>query len=176
MLKEDCYFLGHLSRTHGLGGELVAVLDTDVPERYTNLESVFVEIRGELVPFFIESITLNSKGHFILQFEDIDAESAPSLVNRELYLPLEFLPPLEGKQFYYHEVIGFSVYDQDEAFLGTCREVKDNAAQPLFAVESEQGKEMLIPAVDDFIVSIDRNMQRLDLQIPDGLKDLYLEP
>ena len=52
MRIEDCFQLGHISRLHGFKGEVVAVFDTDRPEAYENLESVFLEDRGELIPFF----------------------------------------------------------------------------------------------------------------------------
>ena len=56
MQKEDCYFLGRIIRKHGLSGNLILKLDTDQPEIYKKLESIFVEINGLLVPFFIEKI------------------------------------------------------------------------------------------------------------------------
>ena len=56
MQKEDCYFLGKITRKHGLSGNLILKLDTDQPEIYKKLESIFVEINGLLVPFFIEKI------------------------------------------------------------------------------------------------------------------------
>ena len=56
MRKEDCYLLGKITRKHGLSGNIILKLDTDQPEFYKNLESIFVEINGLLVPFFIEKI------------------------------------------------------------------------------------------------------------------------
>ena len=53
MKKEDCYFLGTITRTHGLQGNVVLKLDTDQPEMYNKLESIFVEVNGLLVPFFV---------------------------------------------------------------------------------------------------------------------------
>ena len=52
MRKEDCYFLGKITRRHGLAGNVILKLDTDQPELYNKLESIFVEINGLLVPFF----------------------------------------------------------------------------------------------------------------------------
>jgi 16S rRNA processing protein RimM len=51
MKKEDCYFLGTITRTHGLQGNVILKLDTDQPEMYNKLESIFVEVNGLLVPF-----------------------------------------------------------------------------------------------------------------------------
>lgn len=173
MRKEDCFQLGHISRLHGIKGEVVAVFDTDKPESYKNLESILVDIHHELVPFFIEEITTNSKGHFILKLEDISSKEAQSLINRELFLPLNLLPALSGKSFYFHEVIDFSVFDQNKIQLGKCLRILENAAQPLFLIAGLNGEEILVPAVDDFIIEIDRSESKIHLHIPEGLLDLY---
>lgn len=172
MRKEDCYYLGHISRTHGLKGEVVAVFDTDQPQRYTNLESVFVDIRGELVPFFIEEMATNSKGHFILRFEETGPEEAEFLIERELWLPLEFLPKLSGKKFYFHEVVGFKVIDKEAGEVGVCESVLDRSAQPIFKIVDGED-EILVPAVDEFIEDIDRSKKEIHLNCPEGLLELY---
>ncbi len=173
MQKADCFQLGFISRLHGVKGELVAVFDTDQPQRYKNLESVFVDIRGELVPFFIEEIAQNSKGHFIVRLEDVDSEEAQTLVDRELFLPLELLPPLSGKSFYYHEVVGFAMEDLENGALGHCTKILENGAQPVFFIEGLKGEEILVPAVDAFIEKIDREQRQIILSLPPGLLDLY---
>lgn len=172
MRKEDCYQLGHISRLHGYKGEVVAFFDTDQPQRYHNLESVFVDNRGELVPFFIEALATNSKGHFIIQFEDADLDMANGLIGSELYLPLEFLPKLSGKQFYFHEVQGFTLIDTTEGVLGICEEIIDSTAQPLFKIMDDD-LELLVPAVDDYIQKIDREKKEIHVTCPPGLVDVY---
>lgn len=173
MRKEDCFNLGHISRKHGYKGEVIAVFDTDRPQEYTKLESVFLYQNGELVPFFIDEIATNSKGHFILKFEDIDSESlAEKLIGTELYLPAEALPPLTGKQFYYHEVIGFKVEDVEFGYVGICNGVVDQTAQPIFQIQNGD-LEILVPAIDEFIESIDRDNQKILITTPPGLLELY---
>jgi len=173
MQIEDCFQLGHISRLHGFKGEIIAVFDTDRPEAYETLESVFLEDRGELIPFFIEGLSRNSKGHFILKFEEVDEESiAQKMVGKEIWLPLEALPKLEGKSFYFHEVIGFKMLHQDE-LIGHCMAVLDNSAQALFKVLDANEKEILIPAIDQFIDRIDREAGEIHLLLPEGLLELY---
>ncbi len=174
MLAEDCYQLGHISRLHGYKGELIAVFDTDRAEDYYELESIFLDLKGELVPFFIEEMARNPKGHFIIRLEDVDPEEAVSLVGRKIYLPQEILPELEGKQFYYHEIIGFTALDENLGPIGIIEHVIDQTAQPIFLIEKD-GKEILIPAVDEIIQEIDRINKVIKLQCPDGLVELYLD-
>lgn len=174
MRIDDCFQLGHISRLHGFKGEVVAVFDTDRAEAYETLESVFLEDRGELIPFFIDGLARNPKGHFILKFEEVDDEpTAKSLIGSSLWLPMEILPPLEGKNFYFHEVVGFALL-QDGVEIAKVLEVLENAAQPLFKAQSPEEKEILIPAVDEFIIEIDRANQSISVQLPEGLLELYL--
>ncbi len=173
MRKEDCFYLGHISRKHGYKGEVIAVFDTDQKENYNELESVLVETHGELVPFFIEEMAVNSKGHFILRFEDTNSEeAAEALIGRELYLPIDILPPLQGKSFYFHEVVGFEMMDHEAGFIGICEGVIDQSAQPIFLIRQNE-LEILVPAVDEFIESIDRKGRKIFLKTPPGLLDLY---
>ncbi|WP_421752770.1 ribosome maturation factor RimM [Croceimicrobium sp.] len=173
MRIDDCFQLGHISRLHGFKGEVVAVFDTDRPEAYENLESVFLEDRGELIPFFIDESSRNSKGHFILKLEDVDDEpAARQLLGKELWLPLSILPPLEGKNFYFHEVIGFRLMHQGQV-IGICEDVLDTSAQPLFKVIDANDKEILIPAIDPFILRISREEQLIEMELPEGLLELY---
>ena len=174
MNKDTCYLLGQITKLHGLSGEVTAFFDVDVPEEYEELESVFVDINNKLVPFFIEYLEVTPK-KIILKFEDTNsAEAAEKLIGKELYLPLTSLPPLSGKSFYYHEIIGFTVIDAAFGEVGPVKEVYSNASQDLIACD-HNGKEVLIPVSDELIEKIDREEERIYLQLPEGLVQLYLE-
>lgn len=172
--KDSCYFLGKILRTSGLKGDLFVFLDVDDAQDYAALDSVFVERKGSLVPYFIESIQIRPNGA-VIHFEDTDYEAACALVGSALYLPLESLPPLTGNCFYFHEVRGFEVVDAEEGPIGKLREVWDNAAQPLLCIDHPSGKEIMIPLVDDFLVEVDRENRVLKVEAPEGLVEFYLE-
>lgn len=172
MQKEDCFFLGHISRTHGQNGALVAHLDTDRPEQYSKLESILLEVGSGLVPFFIRNISSYKNNQVLLVFEDVAKEEAKNLVGAELYLPLALLPPLSGKQFYFHEIEGFTAIDTKFGTIGTINYVLDRPTQPLFVVIHGEA-EVFIPAIDDFIESIDREAKTIYLACPEGLLDVY---
>ena len=175
MRKEDCFYLGKIVRKHSFRGELVAKLDTDEPELYKNLESVFVELNNNLVPFFMEKTLLQKGNQLRIQFEDISSEEeADELLGTDLYLPLEFLPKLTGNKFYFHEIIGFDIKDINYGYVGEVVGVNDSSAQPLFEVISN-GKEVFIPMIDDFIKEVNRSEKTITVETPEGLIDLYLE-
>lgn len=174
MKKEDCYELGFISKTKGLDGELFIQLDVDDPEDYQELESVFVEIKQNLVPYFIEYIDFQDK-KVVVRFEDIDSlEDAHTLVGCKLFLPLDNLPPLEDGQFYYHEVINFQIVDQTLGKLGIITNIYETGNQDLIAM-LYQGREILIPLVDEFVLKINREEKILEVNLPEGLLDIYLE-
>ena len=174
MRKEDCYYLGKIAKKFSFKGEVLAYLDTDEPELYQNLESVFVELNKTLVPFFIESSSLHKEKFLRVRFEDIQTEEdADEIMGSEIYLPLSMLPQLEGTQFYFHEVIGFDVLDTKHGNIGKISAINDSGAQPLFEI-NKNGIELLIPLIDDFIIDLDRKNKTITLETPEGLVDLYL--
>jgi 16S rRNA processing protein RimM len=175
MTKEDCYLLGKITKTHGLKGELAIWLDVDYPEEYEELDSVLLEIKGELVPHFIEEIQIRPNKS-IIKFEDIDTiETASKLVNCDIYLPEDNLPELEDDdQFYYHEIIDYVVVDEVKGKLGKVLAVYTSDRQDLIAMQYE-GKEVLIPIDDNIVKTVDRDKKELYTNLPEGLLEIYLE-
>ncbi|MGJ8665662.1 MAG: ribosome maturation factor RimM [Patiriisocius sp.] len=174
MQKEDCFFVGKVVKKYSFKGELLVKLDTDEPELFLEMESVFVEQHKNLIPFFIESSSLHKSTLLRVQFEDVyDEATADTLIGTELYLPLSFLPPLSGTNFYYHEVIGFTIMDVDFGNAGIISNVNDHTAQHLF-VSILDGKELLIPISAEFIKEIDRENKIITMDLPSGLIELYL--
>ena len=174
MRKEDCFYLGNIVKKHSFKGEVVIKLDTDEPELYKNMESVFVDLGGNLVPFFIKKSSLSRSTMLRVHFEDVNSEEeADFIMKAGIYLPLNLLPKLEGKQFYFHEIIGFRVIDEIHGDVGVLVYINDKAAQPMFEIENGD-VEIFIPMIDDFIKKIDRKNKQIHVKTPEGLIDLYL--
>ena len=174
MRKEECFYLGKIAKKFSFKGEILIYLDTDEPELYENMESVFVEFNKNLVPFFIENSSLHKNDFLRVQFEDVDSEEeADRLIGCEIYLPLNMLPKLEGNKFYFHEVIGFEIEDKRLGIFGKIVSINDTTAQPLFEVLNGE-VEMLIPMIDHFLVEIDRKNKKVVMDLPEGLVEMYL--
>lgn len=174
MRKEECFYLGKIVRKYSFKGEVLIKLDTDEPELYTELESVFVDFNNNLIPFFIEQSGLHKSTLLRVRFEDVDTEEkADEIIGLEVYLPLSFLPELDEDQFYYHEIIGFTAEDVNFGKIGVVKGVNDSAAQALFEIEHD-GKQILIPVNDDFIHKVDKKNKILILDTPEGLIEMYL--
>lgn len=175
MKKEDCFYLGKIVKKYSFKGELLAKLDTDEPQLYANLDAIFINLRNNLVPFFIESSQLHKSDLLRLKFEEVESEEdADALLKSELYLPLELLPKLEGDKFYFHEVIGFTIVDETFGEVGIIKGINDSTAQALFEIDRD-GTEILIPMNDEFISKVDRDAKTINVKTPPGLIDLYLE-
>ncbi len=174
MRKEDCFYLGKIAKKFSFKGEVLIYLDTDEPELYENMESVFVEFNKNLVPFFIENSSLHKNDFLRVQFEDVDSEEeADSILNCDVYLPLSMLPKLSGNKFYFHEVIGFEIEDKRLGVFGKIVSINDTTAQPLFEVLNGE-VEMLIPMIDQFLIKIDRENKKVIMDLPEGLVEMYL--
>lgn len=149
-------------------------LDVDTPDLYETMDSVLIEIKGDLVPHFIESISVN-RNRGIVALEGVETiEEAQKLVNCDLYLPLDNLDELEEGQFYFHEIVGYRVRDEKLGDLGTVRTVYNVPPQDLIAMDY-QGKEILIPINDELTPSADKEQKILHVRLPDGLIDVYLD-
>lgn len=174
MQKKNCFYLGKIVKKYSFKGELLVKLDTDDPEQFVEMESVFVELHKKLIPFFIESCSLHKSELLRVKFEEVETEAdANALLGSHLYLPLEALPKLTGNQFYYHEIIGFTVKDKDFGEVGIISSVNDTTAQALFVID-RKGTEILIPINDQFISKVDRTNKTIHLDVPQGLIELYL--
>ena len=175
MQIKDCFYLGKIVKKYSFKGELLVKLDTDEPEIFKNLESVFISLRNNLIPFFVDSCKLHKSQLLRIKFEDVDSEEdAEALLKSDLYLPLSILPTLSGNKFYYHEVTGFTIIDENFGEVGVIDNINDTGAQELFVIDRD-GIEILIPVNDQFIKKVDRDKKQILVNTPEGLIDLYLE-
>lgn len=174
MLKKECFYLGKIVSKFSFKGEVLIKLDTDEPEAYTKMESVFVDYNDNLVPFFIERSSLHKSDLLRAKFEDVDTEEdADDLMRCDIYLPLDQLPELEDDKFYFHEIIGFTAEDVNFGEIGIITGVNDSSYQALFEIDHD-GNEILIPVNDDFIKKVDKKNKTILLDTPPGLIEIYL--
>jgi 16S rRNA processing protein RimM len=175
MDKSETFHLGYIAKLHGFKGEVSLFLDVTDPSPYKNIDLVFIEIDGQLVPHFISSLQLKNKGFAAVKFEGVDSEEQARKLNRKnVFLPASMLPELKGREFYDHEVVGFTIIDRDFGAVGTLGAVIDNAVNPLLQVFRDT-KEVLIPLGKDTVQKVDRNQKELHIVSPPGLIAMYLE-
>lgn len=171
---EGYFYLGKIAKLHGYKGEVSLFLDVTNPSDYNQLERVFADVDGVLIPFFIDELKPKNKGFVAVKFQDVnDENAAKKLLKKSIYLPENELSELSDTNFYDHEVSGYKVYDKVKGYIGIVDTVIDLVSNPLLRIELD-AKEILIPIFDGLITKVERNKRELFIQAPEGLIDLYI--
>ena len=176
--------VARILRPHGRRGEVAAEILTDFPEHLTRLASAQlwnVRPGADAQPpreVAIRSCWLSHSrgGQAIFHFAGSDSISdAENLVGLEVRIPLAERLSLPVGSYYVTDLIGCEVWEKDGGLLGRVRDVEftgeDVAGTPLLAVDSAQG-EVLIPLAEEICVKIDVAARRIDVVLPEGLRDL----
>lgn len=177
----DVYKIGTLTRTHGVHGELVFQFTDDVWDR-VEADYLFCRMDGLLVPFFLEEWRFRSETTALLKFEDVDqTDTAQRLVGAEVYFPKALTPAeLEEEELTWQHFMGFEVLLMSESAssaetgqrLGKVTAVFDQTANILLEVTADDGRTVLIPAHEDFVLRADHRERRLWVSVPDELLNL----
>ena len=173
MTKNDCFFFGKITKTHGLKGELTIKLDVVNPADFADLRYLLIDERGTLVPYFIEYQKISGDKMFV-QLQDVKRmEQAVTFVGKAVFLPNEMMPQLEDDEFYYQEIVGFKLIDEVKGEIGLISNVLEYPTQAVIQVMHD-GKEILIPIHDDILQKVDKKAKTLNVKAPEGLIDMYL--
>lgn len=174
MAAIEMFELGRVLKPHGLKGDVAVRFDVDNPNRYAGLDMVWMAHRGALVPYTISWIAIRPKST-VIHFEGVDsADAVAAMVECTLHLPVDMLPPLRGLQFYFHEVLGFSLFTVQGRDLGEIKGVIDHAANPLFKTMLGE-KEGLFPMSDPFLIEVNRAERQIVVDLPEGMAELYFD-
>jgi len=192
------YFaVAHLLRPRGNKGELAAQLLTDFPERLTKLKEVFLsDPKTKSAPRAIAVkncwLSQNHQGQAVFHFENINSiNDAEKLRGQDVLLPLEQRVTLPAGQYFVGELVGCSVFElpaksvalaspacamaETPVLLGTVTDVEfpgeDFPGTPLLVVDTQSG-ELLIPLAVDICTRIDVSAQRIEVVLPEGLREL----
>tara|TARA_R110002072_G_scaffold192413_3_gene349457 strand:- start:2110 stop:2667 length:558 start_codon:yes stop_codon:yes gene_type:complete len=175
MNKKECFYLGRIAKLHGFKGEVSLFLDVTNPEDYATLDSIFIDLDDYLTPFFIENLKLKNKGFASIKLEGVtDENAAKLLLRKDVYLPAQILPELDGLHFYDHEIVGFNVIDKKAGSIGVVEQVIDLKVNPLLQIMKD-GNEILVPLLDGLVKKVDRKKKELHISAPEGLVELYLD-
>lgn len=171
MNMEDYYKVGYVMKPHGLKGEVTISLDLNSPADWENLKTIFIEKKSQLVPYFIEAISIRNDKAFV-KLEDVDTpEYAALLKGGSLYLPKKDRPKLVKGEFYNEEVIGFEVTDNEIGTLGKVLDVEEAGPNRFLIVEYNK-KEVMIPVNGPFITSINKSKKKISVSLPEGFLDI----
>lgn len=162
--EQEVFRIGTLRKPHGVGGEINFSFETDVWDR---VEAPYLVVRtdGILVPFFLEAYRFRSDDLALVKFEGLDTvEAVSELSGAEVYFPRSLTPDNEEEELTLEYFKGFRIVDETAGEVGPITDVDATTANPLFIVG-----DVLIPAQDAFIQSIDHEGRILHTQLPEGL-------
>ena len=143
--------IGRVGAAHGIRGELRIIPLTDFPERFPALREVTVG--DELL--HIESVKPQGK-NFLMRFREYAVrEDAQRLTGRLLTVARAEAAPLDEGEYYVFDIVGLTVYDEEDNELGTVENVLRTGSNDVYAVRSEDGREILIPALRKVVRTID---------------------
>jgi 16S rRNA processing protein RimM len=165
--------LGKVLKSHGKEGELIISADQGLSEEFLKMESIFIEINGGLVPFFIEHIMLKSTQTGVLKLEDINSiEEANELAGCSWYLPLKDWEKLKQSETGSYETLeGFTLIDQDDNEIGVIEGILEIPSNTLLQVRYKD-KLVEVPVNEETIYEIDQENQFIKNDIPEGLLEL----
>jgi len=174
MKKEECYHLGYISKIHGFKGELILLTTEQTSLNFKGLESVFIEINGQLIPFFIDSLSQIGTTSFIIKFHDIDNElKAQQFLICNIFVPLADLPKPKNTGISINDLVGFKVIDDAYGEIGEVSKILEMPQQTILEIKNG-AKEILVPANEEIIHKINKKKKVILINAPEGLIDIYI--
>ena len=155
--------IGRVGAAHGIHGDLRVIPLTDFPERFPALREVMVG--DELL--HIESVKPQGK-NFLMRFREYAVrEDAQKLTGRLLTVARAEAAPLDAGEYYVFDIVGLTVCDEEDNELGTVEDVLRTGSNDVYAVRSEDGREILIPALRKVVRAIDVADGRMTVRLPE---------
>ncbi len=160
--------VGRLRRAHGLQGEMVMDILTDFPERLVKGKVVYAG--DSHIRLTVRSLRPKGK-QVLIAFEEVfDPESAAPYRNQYLYVRSDEIPPLPEGEYYHHELLGLNAYSPQGVLLGTLVEILETGSKDVYVFRNEEThQELMIPAVDEFILEIRIKERKIIVSPPEWL-------
>lgn len=172
ILEQDLIEAGKFNKPHGINGEISVTLHEDLD--LNNLRCVVMSIDGIFVPFFIKSVRMRNADTYLITIDGIDSEiKAQAFTNKPVYI-LESDMPNNGEEddeegFYLNDLVGYKVTDNYLGYIGQISDINDQTENVLFIVERDNGEDVYIPAVDEFIIDVNPDTKQIITALPEGI-------
>ncbi|NLL75720.1 MAG: ribosome maturation factor RimM [Clostridiales bacterium] len=166
---EDKLRVGIISSTHGIKGEVKVFPTTDNPERFKKLKQVILDTGKEELELEIESVRFFKK-FSIIKFKGINnINDIEKYKGKELYVTREHAQRLRRNEYFITDLIGMKVTEDTGRYLGMLEDVLKTGANDVYTVKTEDGKELLIPAIKQCILDVDMDKQEMKVHLLEGL-------
>ncbi|MCH5210055.1 MAG: ribosome maturation factor RimM [Oscillospiraceae bacterium] len=164
--------VGKIVNTHGLRGEVKVVPWTDYPEVFEDIEYVYIKRRNESERLNIKGIKYQ-KNNLIIKFEEIkDIDEAQKYKNQVIYAEREMLGELPEGVYYIADLIGLEVVTDEGEKIGVIADVFNTGSNDIYDVKREGKKNLLLPVIDEVVLSIDIDSKKVTVHMMEGLDEL----
>lgn len=169
---EQRFKVGEIANTHGLRGEVKVYPTTDDVKRFKKLKECTLDTGREEIELHVESCKF-FKQFAILKFKEFnDINEVEKYKHCGLYVNREHAVTLKKDEYYIADLVGITVYNEDETVLGTLKDVIETGANDVYLVEMENDRELMIPALKECILEVDIEKGTMRVHLMDGLLDL----
>lgn len=166
---EEFLQVGVISSTHGVRGEVKVFPTTSDKERFRDLKSVTLDTGKERISLEIQQVKF-FKQMAILKFRGIDSiNDIERYKGKSLWVPREEALPLGEDEYYIADLIVMEVSLEDDTYFGRLRDVIETGANDVYAVETAEGREVLIPAIKECILQVDVQAGKMRIHLMKGL-------
>lgn len=166
---EEYFEIGQIVNTNGLKGVLKVKPFTDDITKFSRIKTIYISINKTLKEFTIENARY-SKGMAFIKLKGIDTiEEAENFRNLYVKIPRETNDTLEKDTYYIVDLEGCKVYSEEEKLLGIVDEVFSTKSNDVYVVKSEDGKQILLPAIKDVIKKVDIKNKTIIVHLLEGL-------
>ncbi|MGY0691533.1 ribosome maturation factor RimM [Virgibacillus sp. FSP13] len=168
----EFFNVGKVVNTHGIRGEVKAIRISDFAERFAIGETLYVVMEKEdPLPVVIDGHRTH-KGFDLIHFKGLDnINDVEHFKGAQLKITEAQLTDLDENEYYYHEIIGCDVYTTEGKMLGTIKEILAPGANDIWVVKRPQGKDLLIPYIEDVVKQIDIEANKVVIEPMEGLLD-----
>ena len=160
--------IGRITHVHGLKGEcFVSFFSSGVDPLIIEKQDVQIRKGSELVLSSAVQMARSHKKGMIVQLEGIESKKAAELLKgASFFVPVELFSSIKGENIYLCEVLSFEVCDKNRGVLGKVSAFSENGAQDLLLVQNENKDSIEIPFINEFIVHIDFELQKINVDLP----------
>lgn len=168
---EDLLKVGIISSTHGIRGEVKVFPTTDDPQRFKKLKNILLDSGKEKRNLKIQSVKF-FKQFVILKFEEIDdINDVEKYKGSGLYVTRDQAVKLKKDEYFIADLIGLTVTAEEEKLEGTLKDVMETGANDVYVIELTDGRELLLPAIRECVLSVDIEKGEMKIRLLDGLLD-----
>ncbi|NDV23894.1 ribosome maturation factor RimM [Desulfovibrio sp. JC022] len=162
-------------KPHGLRGEVCIESHADSPFLFDEVPCLYLAKKGQKPRRFVVRSSRKHKGRMLITFKGIEGrDEAESLRGMEILVREADLPEVGDDEVYMHDLEGMSVELEDGTVVGTISDFILAPGQETWVISSSEGKEILFPAVEEFVLSVDLDAEKVVVAPPEGLLDIYL--